>query len=92
MADRVNGPMAAMDSASGVSGPEQASGASSLAYTNTKACPCGRPIHAPEAGTRGRRPRFCSRCREERKALRFIRAAARILERLKDPEWEGSAP
>ena len=60
-------------------------------YTNAGACPCGRPLPAIAEGTKGRRPRFCSRCREERKALRFTRAATRILENLRDPEWGGGA-
>jgi len=39
----------------------------------------------------GRRPRLCGRCKQTRRALTFIRAGARILERLRDPDYEGVA-
>ena len=52
-------------------------------------CRCGRPMPIPEPGKRGRRARYCGRCREERKALRFARAVVRALEAIEDPEWDG---
>lgn len=58
-----------------------------FAYTNDRTCPCGRPVRVA-AGHIGRRPRLCGRCKQTRRALTFIRAGARILERLRDPDYE----
>jgi hypothetical protein len=61
-------------------------------YANTKTCSCGRPIRVPDQGTKGRRPRYCGYCKQVREGLRFVRAAARRLERIIDPELlEGGA-
>lgn len=59
-----------------------------LEYTNAGTCPCGRPIRVA-AKHRGRRPRLCGRCKQTRRALTFIRAGARILEQLRDPDYQG---
>jgi hypothetical protein len=58
---------------------------SAFVYANGGTCQCGRPITVPE-GHVGRRPRFCGYCKQVREGLRFVRAAARKLERIIDPE------
>jgi hypothetical protein len=55
---------------------------------HNRVCPCGRPIAIAEDHV-GRRPRLCGRCKQTRRALSYIRAGARILERLKDPDYQG---
>lgn len=72
----------------GVIHREQPSEVTAFAYANQKPCPCGRPLPVREAGTKGRGARYCGRCQRERKALRFARAAVRILEELRDPDYE----
>ena len=66
------------------------SGPAEFAYTNVRVCPCGRPLPAVPADQPGRRPRLCGRCKQTRRALTFIRAGARILERLRDPDYQGA--
>lgn len=56
-------------------------------YAIAKQCSCGRPVPAPEPGTRGRRARYCGYCKQVREGLRFVRAAQRRLERILDPEF-----
>lgn len=59
------------------------------AVSGARTCPCGRPLPPVAADQPGRRPRLCGRCKQTRRALTFIRAGARILERLRDPDYEG---
>ena len=68
--------------------PAAGSPAAALVYTNVGRCPCGRPMPARDPHQPGRRSRFCGRCRLNRRALRYLRAAARILEDLRDPEYD----
>lgn len=65
--------------------------AGAFVYANQRPCPCGRPLPVREPGTKGRGARYCGRCQRERKALRFARAAVRILEELRDPDYEAVA-
>lgn len=87
MADRVqNGATTAQRprTSDGRSGPPD------LGYGEVKACPCGRPVPPTPPHQRGRRRQLCSRCRQTRRALSYIRAGERILEQLHDPEWDGA--
>jgi hypothetical protein len=56
------------------------------------ACPCGHPLPQVAADQPGRRSRFCGRCKQTRRALAYIRAGARILERLRDPDYGSDGP
>jgi hypothetical protein len=63
-------------------------------YTDSRPCStpgCGRLVAQPPAGSRGMRPRLCGRCRAMRRALTFNKQAGRILEQLKNPDWQGDA-
>ena len=73
-------------SADHVPGPTVAFVPADLAYTNTTRCECGRLIAPPEPGARGRRARYCDRCKQTRRALSYIRAGERILADLREPE------
>ena len=57
-------------------------------YSNPRRCPCGRPLPVRDAHQPGRRARYCGRCRLNRRALGYLRAAARILEDLRDPDYD----
>lgn len=88
MSERASGATAASGQVPAVSGRGRGPGAGDLAYTNVGARPCAqcrRPVPPPEAGVKGRRPRYCGYCRQVREALRFVRAALRRLEALTDP-------